>query len=183
MSNPARILVLLASLGPLLFCPPARGQDSPPLGDVARQARQQKQKKAVQGKTNPSAAPKVITDDEIARGSEPSNSPTGASEQSQANSPTASSSSKIPGEQWKSQIQAQKDVINTLQANIQKVNDSIQYAPANCVSGCVQWNQHQEEKQKQVEQMRSQLETQKQRLQEMQESARQQGYGSSVYDP
>jgi uncharacterized coiled-coil protein SlyX len=47
----------------------------------------------------------------------------------------------------------------------------------------VQWNERQKQKQQEVERMRSQLETQKKRLQSMQESARQQGYGGTVYDP
>jgi division protein CdvB (Snf7/Vps24/ESCRT-III family) len=34
-----------------------------------------------------------------------------------------------------------------------------------------------------VDQMRAQLENQKKRLQDMQESARRQGYGNAVYDP
>ena len=89
----------------------------------------------------------------------------------------------MPAEQWKSQIRAQKEAVSTLQSNIDKLQDSVQYAPANCVSGCVQWNEHQQQKQQEVDRMRAQLETQKQHLQEMQESARQQGYGSSVYDP
>jgi uncharacterized protein HemX len=71
----------------------------------------------------------------------------------------------------------------SLQSNIDKLNDSIQFAPGNCVAGCVQWNERQKQKQQEVERLRSQLETQKKRLQSMQESARQQGYGGTVYDP
>ena len=67
--------------------------------------------------------------------------------------------------------------------NIEKVNASIQFAPGNCVAGCVQWNEHQKQKQQEVERARAQLETQKKRLGSMQESARKQGYGSAVYDP
>jgi len=47
----------------------------------------------------------------------------------------------------------------------------------------VEWNQHQTEKQQQVEQMKAQLEDKKKNLEEMQESARKQGYGTSIYDP
>jgi hypothetical protein len=160
----------------------ATGQDSPPLGDVARQARQQKQSKTAAAKNGQSSAPKVITDDEIGNRSSGPDTSADTSDQHRATSP-ASDTAKTSAEQWKSQIQAQKEAINAQQSRIDKVSDSIQFAPGNCVSGCVQWNENQQEKQKQVEQMRTQLETQKKRLQEMQDAARQQGYGSSVYDP
>ena len=70
-----------------------------------------------------------------------------------------------------------------MQRNIDKVNGSIQFAPGNCVAGCVQWNERQKQKQQEVERARAQQETQKKRLESMQESARKQGYGSSVYNP
>jgi hypothetical protein len=70
-----------------------------------------------------------------------------------------------------------------MQSEIDKLNDSIHFAPGNCVSGCVQWDERQKEKQQDVERMRTQLEEQKERLEAMQESARQQGYGSSISDP
>jgi hypothetical protein len=47
----------------------------------------------------------------------------------------------------------------------------------------VGWNERQREKQERVERMRLQFEDQKRRLDDTQESARKQGYGSSVYDP
>jgi predicted ribosome quality control (RQC) complex YloA/Tae2 family protein len=47
----------------------------------------------------------------------------------------------------------------------------------------VQWNERQKEKQQQVERLKSQLEDQQKRLEDMQEQARKQGYGTSVYDP
>src|SRR5262249_27022844 len=90
---------------------------------------------------------------------------------------------KISAEQWRSQIQSQKSAVSSLQSEIDRLNDSIHYAPGNCVANCVQWNERQKEKQQQVEQMKAQLEDQKKRLEDMQDSARQQGYGSSVYDP
>ena len=89
----------------------------------------------------------------------------------------------MPAEQWKSQIQSQKNQIASLQTQIDQLNESIHFAPANCVENCVSWNERQKEKQQQVERMQAQLEEQKKRLDEMQESARKQGYGSSVYDP
>ena len=80
-------------------------------------------------------------------------------------------------------ISAQKNAVSTLQSNIDKVNESIQFAPGNCVSGCVQWNERQKQKQAEVERMQAELKEQQKRLEEMQDAARQQGYGSSVTDP
>ena len=70
-----------------------------------------------------------------------------------------------------------------MQGQVDDLNESIRFAPANCVANCVAWNEHQKEKQQQVERMQAQLEDMKKHLDEMQESARKQGYGSSVYDP
>lgn len=170
----------------------AFGQDEPSLGDAARQSRQQKQQKTIHGKNGqskdekPAKAQKVITNDEI-----PEHPPVTASpapdDQAHGNgisySPPPSGGWKMPPEQWKAQILAQKNVVSSLQTDIEKLNDSIHFAPANCVANCVQWNQRQREKQQEVERLQAQLEDQKKRLEDMQETARRQGYGSSVYDP
>jgi len=173
---------LIFTFGHAAFC-----QDSESLGDVARQARQQKQDKDSQGNKDGDAAkaPKVITNEEISSGSRSvsEDSSSVAKTRNASESPSGSESAKQSAESWRSQILAQKQTIATLQAEISRVNDSIQFAPANCVSGCVQWNERQQQKQQEVERMRSQLDTLIQHLQEMQEAARQQGYGSSVYDP
>jgi len=87
------------------------------------------------------------------------------------------------GERWKSEIQSQKSGIAELQREIDSLSNSIRYAPANCVANCAQWNERQQHKQDQVESMKAQLEEQQRRLEEMQDAARKQGFGSSVYDP
>ena len=185
MRQMCRGFILLA-VGASLFGLLAYGQDSQSLGDVARQARQQKQNKEAQSKTGQATkTPKVITNEEIPESSEAATqtSAPGGQDNGTADSFSSSGGAKLPAETWKSRIQAQKEAVHSLQSNIDKLNDSIQFAPGNCVSGCVQWNERQKQKQMEVKQMRSQLETQKKRLQDMQDSARQQGYGSSVYDP
>ncbi|MGB0009705.1 MAG: hypothetical protein WA437_05565 [Candidatus Sulfotelmatobacter sp.] len=171
------VLITAISLGAVT----ASGQDEPSLGDLARQQRQQKQQaKAAPGKD---AKPtKVITNEELpAHAAAPSTS--AASGVKTTSPPDSANASKLPAEQWKSQIQSQKSQIASLQTQIDQLNESIHFAPANCVANCVSWNERQKEKQQQVERMQAQLDEQKKRLDEMQESARKQGYGSSVYDP
>ena len=177
--------VCLISAFSFLFTALVVGQDSPSLGDVARQARKQKQQsqdpqtKATQSPT------KVITNEEIPEHSEADPQPSTQNDVSQGNGPSSSGSGgvKIPAEQWKSRIEAQKNAVASLQNSIDRLNESIHFAPGNCVSGCVQWNERQKEKQQEVERGQAQLAEQKKRLEDMQESARRQGYGSSVYDP
>lgn len=161
-------------------------QDAPSMGDVARQARQQKQNKDGQGKAaTPSKTSKIITNEEIPEHSESADgSSTSEGESHPGTSlPSAPDNEKKSAEEWKALIKTQKDLVSSLQSDIEKVNDSIQFAPGNCVAGCVQWNERQKRKQQEVESARTQLENQKKRLESMQESARKQGYGSSVYDP
>lgn len=86
-------------------------------------------------------------------------------------------------DQWKSQIQSMKSAIANMQAQINNVNESVRYAGGNCVTNCVQWNERQKQKQDQVEIMKQQLDQLQKRLEDMQEMARKQGFGSSVYDP
>ncbi|MBZ5679560.1 MAG: hypothetical protein LAO24_05580 [Acidobacteriia bacterium] len=179
----AAILCSAASLFGLL----AHGQDSQSLGDAARQARQQKQAKAPQPQAKnaqPAKAPKVITNDEIPQSFKPAVKTAGAGQAQYVNAADRSREEwKMSAEQWKAQVEGQKNLISSLQSQVDQVSESIHFAGANCVSNCAQWNERQREKQQQVEQMKSQLEDQKKRLEEMQDQARQQGFGSSVYDP
>lgn len=213
---PTRRIWIFLAASAFLCAFPAYGQDdSPSLGDVARQARQQKQQKDAQSKDSsasgkdaqnaadesksdqpktasaagataknaPAKPSHVITNEEIpshigstltsAKGSHPA----GTSDEQ------PSSGDQSAAEQWKSQIQAQKDGISQLQSEIASLSDSIQYAGANCVSNCVQWNEDQKRKQDQVDSMKTELEQQQKQLEDLQESARKKGFGSSVYDP
>jgi DNA repair exonuclease SbcCD ATPase subunit len=175
------LLVCVAAIS--LSAATANAQDEPSLGDLARQQRQQKQQaKAAPGKDAKSA--KVITNEELpAHAATPSTSTSATSSGGPTSPPDSASAPKVPAEQWKSQILSQKNQIASLQSQIDQLNESIRFAPANCVENCASWNERQKEKQQQVERMQAQLEEQKKRLDEMQESARRQGYGSSVYDP
>jgi hypothetical protein len=125
----------------------------------------------------------IITDDELPQhpvaGVKTPASPTGKGEFA----PDPAFGGKMSPDAIRSQIQDQKSAISALQAQITELNDSIHFAGANCVANCVQWNESQQQKQRQVEDMRSELENAKQALDQMQDYARKMGFGSSVSDP
>jgi hypothetical protein len=181
----AKVFPLL-SAAVVLFSGLVLGQDAQTLGDAARQVRQQKQAKpaAPAGKEAPAAkTPKVITNDEIPAHFQPVSKVSTDQNRAAAATPAHTDESRMPAEHWRSQIEAQKNLIGSLQSQIDQLSESIRFAPANCVANCVQWNERQREKQQQVETMKAQLADQQKRLEDMQEQARKQGYGSSVYDP
>jgi hypothetical protein len=181
MGARCKLILVFAAAG-CLFAGIANGQDSPSLGDLARQQRQQKeQSKTAQGKD--AKASKVITNEEIPEHAGPATPPAAGSQASQSSMPAPSNGAKQPAEHVKSQILAQKNQIANLQSQVDELNESIRFAPANCVENCVGWNERQREKQQRAERMQAQLEEEKRRLEDMQDSARKQGYGSSVYDP
>jgi hypothetical protein len=181
MSARCRLMLVLAGAVCLLGGT-ANSQDSPSLGDLARQQRQQKeQSKTAQDKDV--KASKVITNEEIPEHSGSATAPAASKEQSRSSMPVPSDGPKQPAEHVKSQILAQKHQIASLQGRVDELNESIRFAPPNCAENCVGWNERQREKQQHVERMQAQLEEEKRRLEDMQDSARKQGYGSSVYDP
>ena len=225
-----RHFLFLFFAGAFVFTLVAHAQDdqAPSLGDVARQARLQKQQKDAQTQTKDAQTkdatatdaqgkddaqskdapgkdatskdkdnkdtvakdapspktPHVITNEDIPEHI----GPTRTMGQGPQNSgvtydqPTYTEP-KLPADYWKAQIMAQKNAIANLKSNIDTLSASIQYAGGNCVSNCVQWNERQKQKQEQVDAMKLQLEDLEKRLDDMQEAARKQGYGSSVYDP
>ena len=189
------------------LCAMAHAQDTQSLGDIARQARLQKQQKEGQGK-QPAAKPASANRDAQNKDAEPSgqksaSQPTSArvitneeipeqtgstdaaphSSNSTADPAANAGNKEAQGEQWKSRIQAQKSQIASLQQEITSLGNSIHYAGGNCVANCAQWNERQQQKQQQLESMKAQLEEQQHHLEEMQDTARKQGFGSSVYDP
>jgi chromosome segregation ATPase len=132
----------------------------------------------------------VITNEEIPEhaavaGNVPRNPRSSASADSDANagSDPGAGNHEATGEKWKEQILAQKKAIGSLQKEIDEVSNSIHYLGGECVSNCAEWNERQQQKQQQVDSMKAQLEEQQKRLDDMQEDARRQGFGSSVYDP
>jgi hypothetical protein len=181
-------------------------QDTPPpaptlsLGEIARQVKLKKQQREAQLKAKETAnqdaqaseatqvapptktAHLVTNDDTPERASVASVSThpaTSAPPDSQADS--GGHEAKVGN--WKSQILNQKSAIAALQEDIKSLSESIHFAGGNCVANCAQWNERQQQKQQEVDTMKAQLEGQQKALEEMQESARKEGFGSSVYDP
>ena len=182
MSTRRRLtFVLIPAAVVSLFAGNVCGQDSPSLGDLARQQRQQKEQSKT-AQTKDAKNSKVITNEEIPERAERV-LPGRSNQERSDSSPASSDGHKLPAEHWKAQIVGQKNEIDSLQRQVDELSESIRFAPANCVANCVGWNERQREKQQRVERMQAQLEEQKRRLDDMQESARKQGYGSSVYDP
>jgi hypothetical protein len=242
-----RFLIALCSIFFVFALIAGAQDDQPSLGDVARQARQQKQQRDAQpqaasagkdanakdaqaaapsnaqiptaqsnkdtqnspqssnaqnsapnsvsqNKAQPTAAsaaapgkpPKhVITNDEIPSQGGPTGyrPPVPRSANQEPGDGQQNADSKPSAAEWTAQIASQKSSIANLQSQIDSLNSSIQYAPGNCVSNCEQWNEAQKKKQDQVDAMKAQLDEAQKHLEEMQEQARQQGYGSSVYEP
>lgn len=170
-----QFLVFMAAVS--LFAAIVSAQDSPSLGDLARQQRQQKDQAGKDAK-----APKVITNADLPEHSAPAPS-SAANGEGHASMPAAFNGPKQPAEHWQSQIMTAKSQINSLQRQVDEMSESIRFAPANCAANCVGWNERQREKQQRVERMQAQLEEEKRRLETLQDAARKQGYGSSVYDP
>jgi predicted RNase H-like nuclease (RuvC/YqgF family) len=153
------------------------------LGDVAR-AQREKQAQADQGKDKDATAKhKVITNEDMPESVEPASSTSVSTDKHDAAPATSAANDSHSAEQWKSKIEAQKSSVASLQSQIDSLNSSIHFAPGNCVANCVAYNEQQVNKQEEVERMQNQLNEQKQKLEDMQESARKAGLGSSVYEP
>ena len=95
---------------------------------------------------------------------------------------TPASNDMRAAKQWKAKIVAQERTIASLQNQIDRVNASIRFTGVSCYDSA-QHNEMQVEKLASVQRMQQQLDQQKERLQDMQESARKAGLGSSVYEP
>jgi len=188
---------LILFVASLCWCAVASfAQDELSLGDLARQVRLQKQKEAQAKPSKPASSDSQAADSNGAAVQKPAHTLTNDDEgvHSSASNASGRPSVKQDGssepaavsdraEEVRSQIQAQKSSIADLKQQIDSIGSSIHYAGGNCVANCVQWNEHQKEKQDEVERMKAQLDEQQKHLEEMQDTARKQGFGSSVYDP
>lgn len=172
------------------------------LGDYARQLRVKKQQKEAQlqqstakqvqpvevqtaeapAKPQPKAAHIVTNDDTPERATVTTASVHQKLPSESEAQPTAGDRNAL-AERYKSEILAQKTTIAALEQDIRTIGDSIHFAGGNCVANCAQWNEHQQEKQQQVETMKTQLEEQRKLLEDLQEEARKAGFGGSVTEP
>jgi hypothetical protein len=170
--------LVLGSLA-LSLCGIGLGQS---LGDAAREQRQKQQTK----ENKPAA--KVITNEDIPAHDTLADSPSDRAGSSPHHSyayesrPSAGGYKK-PSEQWRAEIQGQKNAIASMQRQMDELNASVHFVEANRYRNGVQYNQRQIQKQEEVQRMQQQLDEQKKRLEEMQEGARRDGYGNAVYDP
>lgn len=193
-------VIFLAVIGFGCLCATLPAQDSQSLGDIARQLRLKKQQKEAQtsaaksvsndGQPNtstdsntPESNHRVVTNEDAPEPAIAKDAAAGNATSAGSDKAAAPVNREAQAEQWKSQIQEQKSNIASLQRELDSVTKSIHYAGANCVANCVKWNERQQQKQQEVDSMKAQLEQQQHRLEDMQDTARKQGFGSSVYDP
>src|SRR5271170_4732378 len=111
----------------------AHGQS---LGDVAREQRQ-KQQKATQIQA------KIITNDDLGEPEDESAKHSG--QPAKQNDPSKPLGSKT-AEEWKSEIEAQKTAIASLQSRIEKVNSTVRFTQTTQTWNAVRHNEHQEQK-------------------------------------
>jgi hypothetical protein len=192
-----RLLILLAA-GVSACGLTASAQDAPPLGDVARQTRVEKQQQD-QNSAAPAAASDSSSDGPTSQaGAQPKTSrvitnddlPThhaalaaAAAAQTRGNlRPTGGSEIKRPAEYWKAQALQLKNSIAQVQRHIDTLTDSLHAVLTNSTDEPV-WNYREKERQRQITDLQAQLNVLRRRLEDTQEAARRQGYGSSVYDP
>ena len=198
-----RLIVVIAASA--FLCSLSNAQEpqpaapTPSLGDVARQLKLKKQQKEAQLKAKetanqetlasdgtpapPAKTARLITNDDAPEHASVTPVSTHPASPDKADPQADNGAHQAKAEQWKSQIVAQKNAIAALEQDIKSIGDSIHYAGANCVANCAQWNEKQQQKQQEVDSMKAQLEEARKQLEDMQESARKEGFGSSVYDP
>jgi chaperonin cofactor prefoldin len=125
-------------------------------------------------------APQVITNDEIPEHTP--RVPSNAQKRPSGSTTAASNEVKRPPEYWKAQAQQLKNSMASLQRRIDVLNGSLHAALTSSDDQPV-WNLREKEKERQLAELQAQMSDLQRRFEDMQEAARRQGYGSSVYDP
>ena len=191
-----RLFTVLAA-GICAYALTASAQDAPPLGDVARQTRVDKQQPAP-STSAPASATDTASDATTSRaGTQPKTShvitnedlpernaaPAPASAPpNRSNLRPAATEIKRPAAYWKAQAQQLKNSIAQVQRHIDTLTASLHAVLTNSTDEPV-WNYREKERQRQITDLQAQLNDLRRRLEDTQEAARRQGYGSSVYDP
>ncbi|MGA2021698.1 MAG: hypothetical protein ABSH02_13990 [Candidatus Sulfotelmatobacter sp.] len=160
------------------------------LGEIARQYREQQNAQEASG-----VQPKVITNKDLGEG--PDGSPDARQTQRAMASADGSAfdrrfaeighrseqqslQEQRAGEQWKSLIREQESRVENLQARIDQINASIRSGGGSAQGP---YNRYQGRQMGRLAQMQLQLDEQRRKLDQMQESARRAGMHTQVYDP
>jgi predicted RNase H-like nuclease (RuvC/YqgF family) len=162
------------------------------LGEIARENREKQNAED----TSSAAKPKVITNKDLPQDlnantapreaqtatSAPANSKIAADRSADIHFERQRVAEQRAAEQWKRQILTQKHKVQMLQARVDQLNAAIR-----SVGGSVQYdgpaNRNQAQQMQRVVQIHQQLDEQKWKLDQMQESARHAGMHTAVYDP
>ncbi len=195
---PLTRLLILFTASVSAFALTASAQDAPPLGDVARQSRVEKQQPA-QNSSTPAAVsnsssdgtapqagaqPKtshIITNDDLPE-HHAAPAPAPASPNRGNLHPAGVYEIKRPAQYWKTQALQLKSAIAQMQRHLDTLTDSLHAVLTNSTDEPV-WNYREKDRQRQITDLQAQLSDLHRRLEDTQEAARRQGYGSSVYDP
>jgi len=181
-----RVIVFLCALV-LVLAGVSEGQssDNQSLADLAPLQRQKQR-----GKDAQASPKKVVTNEDLPEHPEASPDSSGNTNSFHADGSHDASSAAPPagdvmktGEQWKAAIQQQKNAVADLKSHIDKLQDSIHFVEANHYRNGVEYNKVQAEKQKEAQRLQGRLDEAQKNLEQMQESARKAGFGSSVWDP
>ena len=171
---------LLAMTATLLLPAIAAAQsDAPSLGDLARKQREKQQ----QTRNSPAKPKKVVTDEDLPPRVDSDDSPPSNESHEEVSPPRSAGEVLQYGDQLKSAIVRQKASIADLRNRIERLNSSIHFVQANAYRNGVEYNKYQAQKQQEVERLQGQLSDHQRDLEQMQETARKAGYGSSVWDP
>ncbi|HWC16522.1 MAG TPA: hypothetical protein VG498_05885 [Terriglobales bacterium] len=166
-----------------IVCLLVSGAQAQSLGDVARQ-----QKKAQHSGT---VSNRVLTNDDLHSDSSSEPETTSGTNQKKPAKPKSTSdqqpqttAGKISAEEFKEKIQKQKDEIAAIQERIDKLQSTINYVQnnRNIYTNAPEYNDVQKRKQQQIDQLNGILRERLNELKDLQEQARQAGYGSSVYN-
>jgi DNA repair exonuclease SbcCD ATPase subunit len=147
------------------------------LGEIARQ---QQHKKVQQ--TAP-VSDKVLTNDDLSIPRSGSDSKPASPKPVHSPEPVEQKSKTASADELRNKIDKQKQRIALLQDAIDKLQGSIQYVQnnRNIYVNAPEYNEEQKRRQQEVDQLRGRLESAKSDLSDLQEQARQAGYGSAVY--
>lgn len=153
------------------------------LGEIARQQRETRSQKS--DSQSASVPKKVYTDEDVGKSKSPDEATPPVGGKSSTSSTAAKEKKQPPmsADQWRAKIQKKKDLIAAIQERIDHLESSVHYVQnnRNIYTNAPEYNEHQHQKELAAQQLKGQLEQQKSELSDLQEQARQQGFGNSVY--